>query len=164
TRTVEFVADNPGDWAFHCHKNHHAMNAMDHQLPNMIGVNQKGTKLSKILPGTMTMGSNGMGEMGETNMGGPKNTLPMMSGIGAFGPIEMGGMFTILKVRDGITNYDDPGWFQQPEGTVATLASAESVPNETAGPVKYTCTMHPEVVQDKPGKCPKCGMTLVVKK
>jgi hypothetical protein len=28
----------------------------------------------------------------------------------------------------------------------------------------YTCSMHPEVVSDKPGKCPKCGMTLVVKK
>jgi Cu(I)/Ag(I) efflux system membrane fusion protein len=27
----------------------------------------------------------------------------------------------------------------------------------------YTCTMHPEVVSDKPGKCPKCGMTLVKK-
>ncbi|MDD5351226.1 MAG: heavy metal-binding domain-containing protein [Chthoniobacteraceae bacterium] len=26
---------------------------------------------------------------------------------------------------------------------------------------KYTCTMHPEVVSDKPGKCPKCGMNLV---
>jgi len=30
--------------------------------------------------------------------------------------------------------------------------------------VKYTCPEHPEVVQDKPGKCPKCGMTLVEKK
>ena len=30
--------------------------------------------------------------------------------------------------------------------------------------VKYTCTMHPEVVMDKPGKCPKCGMALVEKK
>lgn len=29
---------------------------------------------------------------------------------------------------------------------------------------KYTCPMHPEVVQDKPGKCPKCGMKLVVVK
>ncbi|HBH85236.1 MAG: hypothetical protein A2X04_14585 [Bacteroidetes bacterium GWF2_41_9] len=28
---------------------------------------------------------------------------------------------------------------------------------------KYTCTMHPEVLMDKPGKCPKCGMTLVEK-
>src|SRR5438045_7759915 len=26
---------------------------------------------------------------------------------------------------------------------------------------KYTCVMHPEVVTDAPGKCPKCGMTLV---
>jgi hypothetical protein len=29
--------------------------------------------------------------------------------------------------------------------------------------VVYTCTMHPEVMSDKPGKCPKCGMTLVKK-
>ncbi len=28
---------------------------------------------------------------------------------------------------------------------------------------KYTCSMHPEVVMDKPGKCPKCGMALVEK-
>jgi hypothetical protein len=28
---------------------------------------------------------------------------------------------------------------------------------------KYTCPMHPEVVADHPGKCPKCGMTLVLK-
>ncbi len=26
---------------------------------------------------------------------------------------------------------------------------------------KYTCKMHPEVVMDRPGKCPKCGITLV---
>jgi hypothetical protein len=26
---------------------------------------------------------------------------------------------------------------------------------------RYTCSMHPEVISDKPGKCPKCGMTLV---
>ncbi|WP_298298541.1 heavy metal-binding domain-containing protein [Hydrotalea sp.] len=27
--------------------------------------------------------------------------------------------------------------------------------------VQYTCTMHPDVISDKPGNCPKCGMTLV---
>ena len=29
---------------------------------------------------------------------------------------------------------------------------------------KYTCTMHPEIVRSKPGKCPKCGMALVAMK
>ncbi len=29
---------------------------------------------------------------------------------------------------------------------------------------KYTCPMHPEIIQDKPGNCPKCGMTLVLLK
>ena len=27
--------------------------------------------------------------------------------------------------------------------------------------VKYTCTMHPEVISDTPGHCPKCGMEMV---
>lgn len=30
----------------------------------------------------------------------------------------------------------------------------------TAGTAYYTCSMHPEVKSDKPGKCPKCGMDL----
>lgn len=33
--------------------------------------------------------------------------------------------------------------------------------HKTTASKKYTCTMHPEVVKNKPGKCPKCGMTLV---
>ncbi len=36
--------------------------------------------------------------------------------------------------------------------------------HSTATAKKYTCTMHPEVVMDKPGKCPKCGMKLVAMK
>jgi len=35
---------------------------------------------------------------------------------------------------------------------------------EQTAKVEYTCPMHPEVIQDKPGKCPKCGMELVEKK
>jgi FtsP/CotA-like multicopper oxidase with cupredoxin domain len=119
TFDIEFVADAPGDWAFHCHKSHHTMNAMSHDLPNMIGVSQAKVeeKVRSLLPGYMAMGQNGMGQMME--MGRPKNTVPMMTGTGPFGPIEMGGMFTVLKVRDGLKSYDDPGWYKHPEGTVA---------------------------------------------
>jgi FtsP/CotA-like multicopper oxidase with cupredoxin domain len=119
TRDVELVADTPGDWIFHCHKSHHTMNAMSHDVPNMIGVKQAGVeaKVKSVLPGYMAMGENGMGGM--MDMGRPKNTLPMMAGQGPFGPIEMGGMFTVLKVRDGLTSYDDPGWYKHPDGTLA---------------------------------------------
>jgi len=59
--------------------------------------------------------------MGEMEMPLPDNTLPMMSGSGPFGSIEMGGMFTVVKVRDGLArnDYKDPGWYQHPAGTVA---------------------------------------------
>jgi len=122
TQTLEFVADNPGDWPFHCHKNHHAMNVMNHEIANLIGVNQDGVseKVRELVPGYMAMGQAGMHEMSEMNMGGPKNTLPMMTGTGQFGPISMGGMFTVLKIRDGITSYEDPGWYKNPDGTVAS--------------------------------------------
>lgn len=41
-------------------------------------------------------------------------------------------------------------------------AKPEAATNAKA--VIYTCPMHPEVQSDKPGSCPKCGMTLVEKK
>jgi hypothetical protein len=51
----------------------------------------------------------------------PDNTLPMMTGQGPFGPIEMGGMFSVVKVREGLArnDYKDPGWYKHPPGTVA---------------------------------------------
>jgi hypothetical protein len=97
------------------------MNQMGHEIPNMTGVKQAGVedKVRKLLPGYMGMGERGMHEMSEMGMELPKNTLPMMAGEGPFGPIGMGGMFTVIKVRDGLTSYNDPGWYKHPEGTVA---------------------------------------------
>jgi hypothetical protein len=125
-RDFEFVADNPGDWAFHCHMAHHTMNAMGHSVPNPTGVDQRGVerKIRRMLPGYMATGEAGMAEHSEhlaMGLQGPENTLPMTSGTGPFGPIEMGGMFTTLKVRDGIAadDYRDPGWYRHPEGTTA---------------------------------------------
>ncbi len=41
--------------------------------------------------------------------------------------------------------------------------AADTTKKSNPAKVQYTCTMHPEVLSDKPGKCPKCGMTLVKK-
>ena len=42
--------------------------------------------------------------------------------------------------------------------------SMSDQPTTMPAKMMYTCTMHPEVVSDKPGNCPKCGMALVPKK
>jgi hypothetical protein len=121
TRDVEFVADNPGDWALHCHKVHHTMNQMGHSLPIMTGVDQDGVdqKVNELVPGFMPMGSTGMGDM--MDMGTPRNSLFMGGGEGPFGSIFMGGMFTILKIRENLRSYDqDPGWYDYPADTVAS--------------------------------------------
>ena len=126
TRDIEFVADNPGDWALHCHKSHHTMNQMSHDVPNTTGVSQKGLeqRVKKLLPGYMAMGESGMGDMADMHMGGPRNTLPMMSGQGPYGPVGMGGMFTVVKIRDGLTRYDDPAPYVPPKGTLASKVSS----------------------------------------
>jgi FtsP/CotA-like multicopper oxidase with cupredoxin domain len=123
-RAIEFTANEPGDWAFHCHKSHHTMNAMGHKVKNFIGVQKRdlaGAIRRVASPDYMPMGSAGMAEMGDMEMPMPDNTVPMMTGWGPFGPLEMGGMFTVVKVREGIAanDYRDPGWYEHPKGTVA---------------------------------------------
>jgi hypothetical protein len=131
-RAYDFVADEPGDWALHCHKSHHTMNAMGHDVRNFIGVQQRDLvrPVRRLAPDYMAMGSAGMAEMGEMEMPMPDNTLPMMTGFGQFGPIEMGGMFTVVKVREGLArgDYKDPGWYKHPEGTVAWEVASADVP------------------------------------
>jgi FtsP/CotA-like multicopper oxidase with cupredoxin domain len=126
TRDIEFTAV-PGDWAFHCHMSHHTMNAMGHGIPNTLGANQQEAeqKIRALIPGYMAMGEKGMAEhqvhTDSGHMPGPANTLPMMMGAGRYGKMEMGGMFTLVKVRDQLP--DNPGealdWYTPPEGTQA---------------------------------------------
>ena len=133
-RDIEFVAV-PGDWAFHCHMAHHTMNAMSHELPNTLGVDQTGLdeEVRKLLPGFIAMGRYGMAEhQDHVDAGhhtGPENTLSMMTGKGPYGNIEMGGMFTAVKVRDDMAanDFTDPGWYDAPTGTIA--ASISNDPN-----------------------------------
>lgn len=210
SRTIDFVADEPGDWAMHCHMTHHVMTQMGDQFPNMIGVEpgDLDEKARQLLPGYMTMGQDGMGDMAEMGMPVPENSTPMVGGQGPFDYITMGGLFTILKVRAELTSYDDPGWYENKPGQVASIALDSDLrrdrisnrgsdaprapraamvshrlppPPRLAGqprngghPMRhgshggpgatvYVCPMHPDVVADKPGKCPVCGMTLALK-
>ena len=51
--------------------------------------------------------------------------------------------------------------------STATFAQAKKSAHKhshSSAAKKYTCTMHPEVVSNKPGKCPKCGMKMVAMK
>ncbi|MES2820851.1 MAG: copper oxidase [Pseudomonadota bacterium] len=122
-RQVEFLADEEGDWAFHCHKSHHTMNAMGHDVPTLVGVDHRDMtrKIAKLIPDYMVMGERGMADMAEMQMPLPDNTAPMMTGDGPFGSVEMGGMFSVLKVRKDQKpdDYRDPGWFKHPAGSVA---------------------------------------------
>lgn len=132
TRTIEFIADAPGDWAFHCHMTHHVMNQMGHQFPNMVGMKMEGVEeqVRPLLPAYMSMGHTGMdmGKMAEV-MPYPRNTIAMKGATGPFGDyISMGGLFTVVKVRDQLKSYDeDPGWYKHPPGTVALQATDEEL-------------------------------------
>lgn len=152
-RAIEFVADNPGDWAFHCHKAHHTMNAMGHQVPTMIGVDHTGIadKINQLLPDYMTMGEHG-GAMGGMQMPLPDNTLPMMSGDGPFGSLEMGGMFTTLKVRAGQArgDYTDTPWYRHPKGTRAYEWTGET-PAAPSAPAASAQAGDTVITVQKPG-------------
>lgn len=154
-RQFEFIADEVGDWAFHCHKSHHTMNAMGHKVPNLIGVEHGALaeKISKLIPGYMVMGERGMADMGQMSMPLPANTLPMMTGEGPFGSLEMGGMFSVLKVRKHQKpgDYSDPGWYKHPPGTVAHEYLGE-VPPPTRKTNPGQAASQVELKARKPGK------------
>ncbi len=156
-RSIEFDANEPGDWAFHCHKSHHTMNAMGHNVPTMIGVDQKGIaeKINKLVPDYMVMGNAG-GSMGEMEMPLPDNTLPMMTGTGPYGPIEMGGMFTVVKIREDLArdDYKDPGWYAQPAGSAAYEWTGELPASQSA----------PSRQSDSAGVSPSSEQLLTVKR
>lgn len=92
------------------------------------------------------------------HMRGPENTLPMMMGSGPFGNLEMGGMFTMVKVRDQLRrgDYSDPGWYPNPRGTLARRvgddanfgtpvrrgAPAESIPPNEPAPIDHSEMNH----------------------
>lgn len=132
TRTLEFIADNPGDWLLHCHMTHHMMNQMGHDLPNMIGVDvgDLDRKVKPLLPHYMSMGQAGMADMAEMSMPGPSNKA-LMTWDGPMGSATLGGMSTVVKVRHEINDQSAATWYTHPPGQIAKVASKEEL--ETDG-------------------------------
>ncbi|MDZ4771949.1 MAG: copper oxidase [Planctomycetota bacterium] len=128
TRTIEFTADEPGDWPLHCHMTHHVMTQMGHGVPNTVGVDLAhfDEALYAHVPAYTTMGEE-MGGDGDHDALVPKNSLSMMGSRGPFGQMTMSGMFTILKVRDAIEEGVEPGWYTHPPGTQAAPATKEEI-------------------------------------
>ncbi len=135
TRTVEFVAHAPGDWAMHCHMTHHVMTQMGHDIPNLTGVDPSlfDEKIAAVVPAFMNVGQASLADPMAEDDPLPKNSLPMVGGMGAFGYVTMGGMVTVLKVRDGITSYEDPGHYNHPPGTVADVAAPDELARDGIG-------------------------------
>ncbi|HXK19914.1 MAG TPA: copper oxidase [Polyangiaceae bacterium] len=137
TRDVELIADALGDWPLHCHMTHHVMNQMGHDIPNMIGVKagDLDRRTRPLLPAYMTMGETGMGDMGDMGMPVPENSIPMVGAKGQFGTITMGGMFTLFKVREKLSDpHADPGWYAYPPGSVAALATPADLARDGVTP------------------------------
>ena len=142
------------------------MGPMGHEVPNPTGVVQGDieNEIRQMLPGYMAMGENGMAEHQDHtdsgHMQGPPNTLAMMAGKGPFGTLEMGGMFTVVKVRDDLApgDYSDPGWYKQPPGTQAyewTGPVAEAPRTTTQGGMSMPASgsvVNQELTVRKPGK------------
>lgn len=88
----------------------------------------------------------------------PSQTLSVADG----GARHDGQMQMQMQMPDAAAG--DPGGAHQQHGTSPKMPMQTPGTNPAArAKVVYTCPHHPEVVSDKPGKCPKCAMTLRAK-
>lgn len=128
-KVTELVANNPGDWIFHCHMTHHIVNQMGHEFPNMMGieVGDLDERIRMLIPGYKTLGINGMKDMTESGLPIPENSIPMLGYDGQFGKTDLGGMANIFRVREHLENYEDPGPYVFPEGSVAAPPTVEEL-------------------------------------
>ncbi len=123
---------------------------------------KEGADAQKMQHGDMK-GMSGMGGMEQGKMEGMDHSK--MGGMEQ-GKMEgmdhgkMGGMGEMSGKAGAPQN--------QAEQKVAAEVKQEASPAvptseqlQSMHPIDYTCPMHPEVHSDKPGQCPKCGMTLV---
>lgn len=94
-----------------------------HLVPDTSDAQQKGIeeKVRAFVADEMRMGEPGMAGMQDVARSGrgPRSTLRMRNGRGPSGNMEVGGMPTILEVRDDVECSADPGWDERPPAGVA---------------------------------------------
>jgi len=77
----------------------------------------------------------------------------------AFTPYEHEGKVYYFCSDNCMSKFKaDPGSFTH-DHSHSAAGKGDEVPVDKTG-AAYTCPMHPEILQDKPGSCPKCGMAL----
>jgi hypothetical protein len=115
---------------------HHVMTQMGHGIPNLVGTDASefDIELAKHVPALAKMGQMGLDEHDDDVAVIPPNSTPMAGGDGPHGYITMGGMFTVVKIRESLDGDTDPGWYVAPAGTQADLASAEDLARDGVSP------------------------------
>ena len=136
TRVTEFLADNPGDWIFHCHMTHHTVNQMGDKFPNMLGMPARefDQKMQQLIPGYKTLGTTGLKDMAQSGMPIPPNSIPMLGYDGPYGNTVLGGMANILRIRKETDNYQDPGPYAFPRGSMAAPALPSEIRRDDIHP------------------------------
>jgi len=114
------------------------MTQMGHGALPSTGANTQrvGARLGRVEPYAMTMGQTGMGEMSAMGMPIPPNSISMRASPGPFSPIDMGGMFTVIKVRDRVSSADAKTWYAHPPGQVASKASSTAMQKDGIDPTR----------------------------
>jgi hypothetical protein len=132
-REIEFVANQPGDWSLHSDISARVINSVRYGLPNLLDVDQApiNDSLDKLIPPSKK---------------GLPNVISSMRD-GPFGPIKAGGMSTLLKVRENITRFTDPGWYQQPQSK-PIQQNAPAQQNSPASSAPNPATNQPSTSQE----------------